>query len=393
MKKERNIDKEQQVTTRNYQIDVLKLICAILIFLIHTVQLVDQTDTKLISKMHNIGWISVLHCFFIISGFLMIQSIEKRNFDPKDAGKHSLNYVLNKYKQIALPFTVAVFISLTAYIALYLLTYLSKTRQFPQSIFSGMSPIDLFVKSIPEFLGINQAGYGFCIYGLGWYISAMILAMLPLAYILIKNRDFYIYVFSPISAIFLLGYLLNSNNYPEEPLYRMITDIDKNTHWGLERAICGICFGAIAWIIYKTLCSIPNKRIYRILTTIIEVITGGLLVYVCIIRYSKFQTLYCITLLLPIVIGIMFSKKSYISELFNFNWLKCCGPLSLTIYLNHAVPTLAAGVLCTGKVYWIGLAFTILLTIVCSAANLLGVKILKAVGRKVAFGANKNYGE
>ena len=40
-----------------------------------------------------------------------------------------------------------------------------------------------------------------------WYISALFIAMLPLAYIMIKNRDFYVHVFAPITAIILFGYM------------------------------------------------------------------------------------------------------------------------------------------------------------------------------------------
>lgn len=40
-------------------------------------------------------------------------------------------------------------------------------------------------------------------------------------------------------------------------------------------------------------------------------------------------------LLLPVVVAITFSGKSYIAGMFQFEWMKCFAPVSLTIYLNH----------------------------------------------------------
>ncbi len=93
----------EPVGTRNHQIDFLKLICSFLIVICHSYLIGDDNALLWFDRM---GWVSV-HIFFIISGFLMVKSVLKRKYEIKDAGKQSLNFVINKFKAIALPVWMA----------------------------------------------------------------------------------------------------------------------------------------------------------------------------------------------------------------------------------------------------------------------------------------------
>lgn len=110
---------------RNYQIDVLKLVCAVLVVISHCYSLVDPQNTDLIEKMLNFGWVSV-HIFFVISGFLMIKSIDKkyRNNACTNPGHSAFSYILAKYKAISLPFIVSIVISMSTYLILAIYIYI-----------------------------------------------------------------------------------------------------------------------------------------------------------------------------------------------------------------------------------------------------------------------------
>ncbi len=101
------------VKSRNYQIDFLKLICSFLIVICHSYLIGDDSALLWFDRM---GWVSV-HIFFIISGFLMIKSVLKKKYEIRDAGKQSLNFVIDKFKPIALPVWTATLMLLVMQIA------------------------------------------------------------------------------------------------------------------------------------------------------------------------------------------------------------------------------------------------------------------------------------
>lgn len=149
------------------------------------------------------------------------------------------------------------------------------------------------------------------------------------------------------------------------------------------RAICGICFGAVAWIVYQKICAMSDSPKNKMLLTISEVIMNLLFFYTWLIRENTYETLYCVMILLPIMIAIAFSKKSYISELFKFRWMRHCGSLYLVVYLNNYVPTLVVIALLSDKPYMVCLGAVFILTIIYSIASFIGIKILRFIGRKL----------
>lgn len=243
----------------------------------------------------------------------------------------------------------------------------------------GVGSFDLIIRALPEILGVNTAGFLIYFNTTVWYISAMLIVMLPLCYILIKNRDFFIYVLAPIAALLSFGFMYNHySNHDEDGYY-----------FKLVLAISGLCFGVVAWIIYKKLLSIPDNKVYRIIVTIGELLAGGLFFYTWIFHICDQKTLFCAALLLPIIIAIAFSNKSYISRLFQFKWMQYCGSLSLAIFLNHWVAVLIANALMKGKSYWVCLVMIVVLTVVFSVINFVAVKIIKTVWNKIMSATNK----
>lgn len=185
--------------------------------------------------------------------------------------------------------------------------------------------VRILVKAIPEIFQVTMAGIDIR-YNDTWYISAMLLAMLPLSYLMYKNRSFSLYVFAPLTALLTFGYMCKKNNF-----VIMSADI---FGVGIFRAICGLCFGICAYLICDRLKRLNQSKRLRVFLTVAEV---ALYLIFFLIWFTSWNdsAVMSVVILLPIAVAITFSGKSYIANLFRFKWMKCFAPLSLYIYLNH----------------------------------------------------------
>lgn len=245
----------------------------------------------------------------------------------------------------------------------------------------GYDPLDYIIRAIPELLALGDTRLNFPFNPPGWYISAMLIAMLPMCYMLIRNRDFYIYVFSPIAAILLFAFLFHIR---QDMAYEIRIEWGEGAKFfiNLFRAVCGISFGAVAWLIYDRLCKIPDKKRYRLIVTALEIIFNVLFFYTWLFRYSTPATLFCAMLLIPALTAAAFSGKSLASGLFKHNIFRHCGSLSLTIYLNHWIPVMISFVIVKQNPV-LGIVLVFILTAVFSLINMLSVRVIKFLWRKL----------
>ncbi len=109
-------DTQKQVS-RNYQLDFLKLIFTLFVFLSHSAIFVNE-NTRIVFPPY-LGTLSV-HFFFVVSGMLMVNSILKDTANEENAGKAAMRFVLKKIKGILLQYWVAFAIFLTIYIYIYI---------------------------------------------------------------------------------------------------------------------------------------------------------------------------------------------------------------------------------------------------------------------------------
>ncbi len=117
----------QAIKERNYQIDVLKMVMTILVFISHTFVFLNSPVKEIVERYSAFGWVSV-HVFFIISGFLMMKSLSKRNYDPENAGKNAVKFVVNRFKPIALPYWIANAMFAFMYITYYVYIHIYEER-------------------------------------------------------------------------------------------------------------------------------------------------------------------------------------------------------------------------------------------------------------------------
>lgn len=309
-----------QSSSRNYQLDFLKVIFSFFVFICHVGTLFSNPATRIpfYISWTSLGYVSV-HVFFVISGLLMINSLSKVEAEPNKEGETALKFVIHKYKSIALPYIVVLVINIFVFI----------------NVRGPDETIKKFPYLIPEIFCLNQSGTNISmINGNTWYISAMLVALLPLAYIYLRNKDFYINILSPFCGFLLLGYMFytehtNSRNYLSKDVFCGFV------LGGVIRAVCGILFGGVSWIIYKKLAAGVKTRESRVSLTVIEAILYILFFAIWFYAESDTKYSYIAMMIIPVIIAIVFSQKSYFSNIFKNRIFRHCGSLSLAVYLNQ----------------------------------------------------------
>lgn len=353
---------------RNYAIDVLRILFAFAVVFCHTSAFVTA-DTTLVNNniMHASGWIGV-HFFYIVSGMLMVVSFMKHGHDTTKAGREALDYVLKKFRGMAWWYWVSLALGFTLYI-----WNICMTDEI------GFS--DLFyavLKDIPEALCISETGYSPLYINPTWYISAMLLVMLPTYYLLVKNRQLLLYVLAPLTALFSLGFMYHQKNplIPVENKY--INDIPNS----IIRAVCGICFGIIAYNIYLHIYQRQIRTLPRILLTMCEAAIYALQIGAIFVYPDRYNAVFTCLILLPVAVAITFSGQSYISLLFRSKIFRHAGTWSLAVYLNHAAAIRLTVMFFPGRDYkgsvYIMLMLTVVMCFVCYGS----IRLLKLIWSK-----------
>lgn len=301
----------RSVGQRNYELDFLKLFFTICVFMSHT-GVFRKENTNIIPPP-QFGQVSVFF-FFVVSGMLMANSILKKQINTTEYGKLAVVFVINKIKVLAGDVYAALFVFMAVYI------FTIPLNKIPGEL----------VKMVPELFFVTRAGISITYNVPGWYLSAMFLAMLPLAYLLYRNRDFTLHILAPILAVFILGWLCQTNDYCFPDQHKM--------HGlflgGMYSAVSGLCFGICAYNMYIRIGKAKMNENGRMFLTVTEVLLYGVFFGTWFLLRNNRMIMSAI-LLLPVAAAITFSGKSYIAGLFQFKWMKYLAPVSLTIYLNQ----------------------------------------------------------
>ncbi|MDE5764812.1 MAG: acyltransferase [Ruminococcus sp.] len=313
-----------KTSVRNYQLDFLKLCFALCVYIYHSRLLSAEGHIiRFISKKW--GFMSV-HFFFLVSGMFMISSfMRNRENQNRNHGHESGKYVIKKYLSVAFPYYSAF---ITSFSARMIMEIGGKGKPVLNTLGETL------IKSIPELLMIQNAGVSPVeINDATWYISAMLITMLFMNYLLRRNPDLYINILTPLAGILLLGFFYRSGepSYPHKGIVGFVSA-------GILRAVCGISFGSVAYIISEFLKKRVSTKNQRIFVTVSELILSLLFAVVWFWRTMNSQFWYPVIMLMPVIVGIIFSGTSYIGCIFRSRIFSRCGNWSLIIYLNHFAP-------------------------------------------------------
>lgn len=265
------------------------------------------------------GYIAV-EFFFILSGFLIAMSLNRRNItDLSKAGPIALSFSVRRVKKL--------FPAKTLAFLLYFCFYIYDNK------IGITAAIKLVINSIWELLFFDMAGFGvsdkYFVFQ-AWYLSALIIAGYFISYFYLKKRDTFIYLVAPISIILIYGRLATT-----------IGTVDRHRSFaypgiaeGLLRAFAGISLGIIAYHFYEYLSDKVLSRFFARLLCIIE-IAGLLALLITVYRGGHTKKDFLIILFFGFLIIMSFWNQTPLDHLLDNKFSAFLGRISLPIFLTH----------------------------------------------------------
>lgn len=301
----------------NYAIDFWKIIFCLLIVLFHCTDF-GAPETVWFSAGGHIG----VEFFFLVSGFLMNQSVRRKETENDDEalGAATLKFLYRKFARIT-PYVWTAFV----------IVFLEKTWFGKNSIYTIIQNALL---SVWELLYLRMAGLTEGAKGINeptWYLSAMFLTMAVIYPLMRKNRELFCRVIAPAASIFIMGYLVQTYG----TIIRSIGEYTYGSLFGLKRAIAEVCLGCFGYEISYALSKKNYTDFGMVLLTAAEMCGYGFAIAGA--WYSWDWELSPVVLLaLLAAVSITFSRKSYVAQALNQllrnDWMN---KLSISMFISN----------------------------------------------------------
>ncbi len=291
---------------RNGYIDIIKFLFAIII-----------TEFHLNTGLFPGGRIAV-EGFFIISGFFMMQNINRNKY-PEDAlGVSTVRFVVGKFKTLfpyLLPAVLLAF-GIDSYI-----------YQRPLAEAIKQAPL-LFFDIVP----LCEAGFqGIYVVGISWYLAAMFLALAILYPLCKKFGSNFVLTVCPTACLLIYGTL--SHFYGNMAIGMKWLDISLIGS-GLLRGLAGCAAGCILSEICRALSKRQVNTKGRILFTLLEILGFAYFFYsMKKFPLSKYEFILVFVIFGLLLLGI--GGLSYSSLIFRGKWTKILGVASTLLVLCH----------------------------------------------------------
>lgn len=305
------------------EIDFWKFLCCIVIVIHHSFQIFGE-------RVYMGSGSICVEFFFMVTGYLTAMSVAKKNekFESSKIGTQTVGFLLHKIKGFIYCYAFAVVICLAVRIL---------TEGVKQTIFS-----EKFALTIVDLLFLNSSGLPhWYIFSASWYLSAMLIGLAVIYPIMRKNRDLFVNIIAPLTAIVLYSVMIKKDGYISGPdnWYYIVTK-------GVLRSIAGLCLGSTAY----ALCEKMKKRTYSPAVSVLFSLINITAMAYAFIVLNKDNLDQSIT---PAVIFMFFlclcisaSKVSALSPVFGYSFFSYLGKLSMSIYLCHqSVAYFASGII------------------------------------------------
>ena len=298
---------------RNGKIEFLRFIFSVIIVIHHSRNFLGDAKCKFL------GGSFAVEFFFLVSGYLMMASIEKlsaRKEPGQDLGRETLGFLWKKAKSVYPDLLIA------WVIALFFTAFAKK-----KSIL-GMAA--LAVDSFYELTLLKMSGLeSISLNGVTWYISSMLLCMAILYPLIRKYPDMMKHIGLPMITLIALGYLGGQYGAPRDPLKWI-----EFTKKGNVRALGEISLGAITYLGVKAAGKVELTKLGKVLVTVAE--WAGYILLILYMYYAKATGRdYFFLLVLAVAVGLSFSHKGIDAELFDNPVCIWLGKWSLPLYLGH----------------------------------------------------------
>lgn len=262
------------------------------------------------------GFIGV-EFFFVVSGYFMASYASKKCLrNDLNLGQETLIFIKQKYKSL-LP-------------ELYISWIFSFALIHSYSNSSLHQIISDFVNSIWEILLISHSGMrAYVVNSPLWYLSAMLICMTIIYPLMVRYKDTFFCIISPVSSLVLFGYL-----------FQNIGRLDNASDWnglffiGTIRGAAEILLGSI---IYKISAETRKKKVSffgKFIFTAAEWSINILVVFYAWLARSSIYDFF-ILLLISVSVLISASEISFSNKLFNNRFTFFLGQYSFSLFLIH----------------------------------------------------------
>ncbi len=295
-----------QPKKRNGYIDIIKFFFALVVMDFHV-------DTGTFP-----GGRIVVEGFFMISGYLMMCSVNSNKYPQDSLGVSTVRFIYQKFKKLFLYLFPAVTIS-------YILCCIRVDRGFVDSI--SRVPLLIF-----DFFPLSEAGYqGDYVLGISWYLSAMFLALAVLYPLCKKYRSTMTLIVCPIASLLIYGTL--SYHYGNMAIATIYLE-NSLVGSGLLRGIAGCAAGCTLYEICEVLSRKKITMTGRAFFTVLEIVGFVFFIYTMHEHpKSKYDFILIFVIFLLLVIGI--GGISFSSLLMRGKYTKFFGTASTLIVLLH----------------------------------------------------------
>ena len=295
-----------QNTKRNGYIDVIKFIFAIIVLEFHM-------GTGIFPG----GYIPV-EGYFMISGYLMMNTIEKNKSPEDNLGVSTARFILNKYLSV-LPYLLPA----------ALMSFVLHCIQLDRTVEKALKYLPLLIYEVIPLRTLRFQGE--YIMGVSWYISAMFVCLAILYPLCKKLKTTASLIICPILAAVFYGML--SNEYGNISMHAdYLPDLPISV--GLLRGFAGCALGIFMYEVCKP---ILNKKVTvggRIIFTLIELWAFLYFLQTMHVKpMSKYDFVVILAIFIFLLIGI--SGISLSSVICNTKLAKPLGTASIIILLNH----------------------------------------------------------
>lgn len=332
---------------RNRTFDFYRFLFACVIFIFHGHDMAGYTYA---SGAFSGGYLGV-EFFFLLSGFLMAQSIEREK-QESSAETRTLCYFIGRWKQLMPQYWLSIGLAILVRI---LLNPNFDVRQ-------------MIAKEIPEFFALQIFWKPVSVNGALWYVSALLWAGALVHYLVSSKHKFFVSVFFPLGLLTYCGWAFMSVGN--------IDIIDSRYFFlgGFLRAFFEIGFGCSLYSVYKLL---KRYQIKLPLMSIIEFVTTAVIFFVMWRTQKDHKDFIMIFIMAAFVLAIAIGQ-GVLSKYLNNDISKFLGSISYPVYLNHVTFQWIAQTLFPGHDFLPTLAITF------------GVTVFYAVLTNLWFGRKKH---
>lgn len=303
----------------NAELDIWRFVFSVAVFLFHLnkMKLSDE-------QIFPLGYVAT-DFFFMVSGYLMASSSQRVRGDS--IGESTYSFIKKKIVTLY-PYVISSFA--VAFFALQFFTD-KPVKKLLYNLSLSYPEMFLFKMS-----GIKSASFS---NGPGWYISAMLIAMIFLFPLLLKFKKSFLYIAAPLFSLFLYAYL--SRNF---------SSLNLAENWngfvtaGLLRGIAGLCLGCVCFAVCGKINDCITELTFagKLLLFLLQAFLTAVVFFIMINGNKDKQKDgldYEAVFLLFVFLIIVFSKKTGISDYIPEKVSRFLGKFSLPFYLNHRIFT------------------------------------------------------